>query len=141
PGPAEPEEEVVGFATFSVEEARTWFHDGSSIPRGMVPIGNLNGYGIEGSAFLLLGCKGKDRGQLFAFDHGPGPAGLPPARPVRPAGRGGRPAEDGRRAAGRRHRGQGPRRRALRAGRVPDGAREYPRWPLPAADGAGNRLR
>src|SRR5262249_20448924 len=42
PGPAEPEEEVEVFATFSVEEARTWFHDGSSIPRGTVPIGNLN---------------------------------------------------------------------------------------------------
>lgn len=55
----------------TVEESRGWYHDGSDIPRGMLPIGSLDEYGCHGSGFLLLGCKGRDRGQLFAFDHSP----------------------------------------------------------------------
>jgi ankyrin repeat protein len=60
----------------TVESAREWYHDGSSIPRGMIPIGSLDEYGCEGAGYLLLGCKGRNRGQLFAFDHGERPLGL-----------------------------------------------------------------
>src|SRR5262249_44673452 len=65
----EAEDEEEAFGSYSVEEAREWYHDGSSIPRGMLPIGNLDCLGME--PFLALGCKGKDRGRLFLFDHGP----------------------------------------------------------------------
>src|SRR5262249_39622488 len=75
PAPVAEEAEEV-FAGYSVEEARGWYHDSSSIPRGMLPIGNLSGCGLEGSAFLLLGCKGKDRGKLFVFDHSPARLGF-----------------------------------------------------------------
>jgi cell wall assembly regulator SMI1 len=53
----------------TVEEAREWYHDGTEIPRGKVPIGWLENWQYEG-AWLLLGCKGKDRGKLFACYYG-----------------------------------------------------------------------
>ena len=55
---------------YSAEEASGWYHDGSEIPKGTLPIGSLDGYGIEGSGFLLLGCSPKTLGQLYGFDHG-----------------------------------------------------------------------
>jgi ankyrin repeat protein len=64
------EDEAEMACRYPVEEALGWYHDGSEIPRGMVPIGSLDGFGLDGAGFLLLGCKGKDRGKLFAFDHG-----------------------------------------------------------------------
>jgi ankyrin repeat protein/cell wall assembly regulator SMI1 len=53
----------------SVETAREWFHDGTEIPRGKVPIGWIEHWRYEG-AWLLLGCKGQDRGKLFACYYG-----------------------------------------------------------------------
>lgn len=60
----------------SAEEMAGWYHDGSEIPRGFLPIGALSGYGLDGSGFLLIGCRGAKRGQLFAFDHGSNPLGV-----------------------------------------------------------------
>ena len=60
----------------SAEEMAGWYHDGSAIPRGFLPIGGLEGFGLDGSGFLLLGCRGPKRGLLFAFDHGSTPLGL-----------------------------------------------------------------
>jgi ankyrin repeat protein/cell wall assembly regulator SMI1 len=53
----------------TVEGAREWYHDGTEIPRGKVPIGWLDNWRHEG-AWLLLGCKGRDRGKLFACFYG-----------------------------------------------------------------------
>jgi ankyrin repeat protein len=53
----------------SVDGARFWYHDGSEIPRGYLPIASLQNYGHEDWGYLLIGCKGKDRGKLFGFDH------------------------------------------------------------------------
>jgi hypothetical protein len=53
----------------SAEEAAEWYHDGSEIPKGMLPIAELHGYGYEGAGYLLLGCNRKSMGQLFGFDH------------------------------------------------------------------------
>lgn len=68
-GPNPQGGELIG--DYSAEEAREWYHDGSSIPRGTLPIATLDGFGVTGDAFLLLWCKGRDRGRLVAFDHGP----------------------------------------------------------------------
>ena len=56
--------------TYAVEDAIGWYHDGSEMPRGMVPIGALQNHG-DGAGLLLLGCKGKQLGQLFTLDHRP----------------------------------------------------------------------
>ncbi len=53
---------------YPVEEAIQWYHDGSEMPRGMVPIGALQNHN-DGAGLLLLGCKGTQRGQLFVMDH------------------------------------------------------------------------
>lgn len=55
---------------YSAEEASGWYHDASEIPKGMLPIAELHGYGYDGTGFLLIGCNKKSLGQLFAFDHG-----------------------------------------------------------------------
>ena len=55
---------------YPVEEAQSWYHDGSQMPRGFLPIGSLNEFGLDGVGFLLIGCRGPERGQLSAFDHG-----------------------------------------------------------------------
>ena len=56
-----------GWAGHSVESAREYYHDGDSFPRGTLPIAMLNNYGIDGSAWLLVGLKGKSRGQIFVL--------------------------------------------------------------------------
>ena len=53
----------------SAEEASGWYHDGSEIPKGMLPIAELHGYGYDEVGFLLLGCSKKSMGQLYGFDH------------------------------------------------------------------------
>jgi cell wall assembly regulator SMI1 len=67
---------TTGIALDSVEDARGWYHDSIEIPRGMVPIGSLDGYGYVGPGFLLLGCRSEDRGKLFAMDYSARPLGL-----------------------------------------------------------------
>jgi ankyrin repeat protein len=53
----------------SAEEASGWYHDGSEIPKGMLPIAELHGWGYDEVGFLLLGCNKKAMGQLSGFDH------------------------------------------------------------------------
>lgn len=54
----------------SAEEASGWYHDGSEIPKGMLPIGSLEGIGYDEVGYLLLGCNKQTMGQLWGFDHG-----------------------------------------------------------------------
>jgi ankyrin repeat protein len=54
---------------YSAVEASGWYHDGSEIPKGMLPIAELHGYGYE-QGMLLIGCSKKTLGKLYAFDHG-----------------------------------------------------------------------
>jgi ankyrin repeat protein len=75
-GQQPPSTNEFGWAGHSVESARGYYHDGDSFRRGTLPIAMLDGYGIDGSAWLLIGLKGKTRGQLFVHNYGSEPLGV-----------------------------------------------------------------
>ncbi|HVK12418.1 MAG TPA: ankyrin repeat domain-containing protein [Gemmataceae bacterium] len=75
-GQQPPSTNEYGWAGHSVESARGYYHDGDSFPRGTLPIALLDGYGVEGSAWLLIGLKGKARGQIFVHNYGSEPLGV-----------------------------------------------------------------
>ncbi len=60
----------------TVEDSVGGQHNGYEIPRGTVPIGGVNNFGLDGSGVLLLHCKGRSRGTLSLFDNDATPLDL-----------------------------------------------------------------
>jgi len=93
--------------SYPVEEAIKWYHDGSSMPRGVVPIGSLQNHN-DGAGLLLLGCKGKQRGATVRDGPPRRAAELHAAGTLRPARAGRGQAENAGRPARRRDSGPRP---------------------------------